>query len=78
MDTRFIADGKERILQSSEFQENQRVLREMIAARHAAELLTAGFWGRCRVRWHMAAEYRRESRHLWPSAHSLYSSAGDI
>ena len=74
MKSRIVTDGEIRLRESPEFQARLRELRESIRARHADELAKAGFFGRIVLRWHIAAEFRRERRKIEPSPQSLYSS----
>jgi hypothetical protein len=74
MKPRFVADGEARLKQSADSQAKLRALREAICARHAAELLSAGFFRRWLVKWRIELEYRRERDQIVPSPQSLYSA----
>ena len=74
MKSGIVEDGESRLRESKEFQARLRALRESIRARHAAELAEAGFSRRLVLRWHIAAEFRKERRKIEPSPYSLYSS----
>jgi hypothetical protein len=73
MKPQIVANGGARLHRSPAFQAGLRELRQTIQARHAAELLHAGFFRRQVLRWQIAVEFRRERRRLVPSAYSLYS-----
>jgi hypothetical protein len=75
MNARIVADGARRLRQSPELEANLQALRASIYARYADEWARAGFLRRRLIKWKMTAEYRRESRHILPSAQSLYVSA---
>lgn len=64
MKSRFVADGESRLHECPEFYDRLRTLRESIEARHATELAEAGFLRRMKLRWRIAAEYRRERKKL--------------
>jgi hypothetical protein len=74
MKSRFVADGEWRLRRSPEFRVRLRELRKTVRARHAKDLLQAGFFRRLVLRWRIAAEYRRERRKIVPSQQSLYSN----
>ena len=74
LNSRIVADGESRLRESKEHQSRLRELRESVRARHTAEIAGAGFFRRLVLRWHMAAEFRRERRTIDPSPQSLYSS----
>lgn len=74
-----VYDGRPRLFRDSDFQAKLQAhlqkLRATIEARHVAELASAGWLRRQRLRWRMAAEYRRERRRLVPSDASLYGQS---
>ncbi|RYD26292.1 MAG: hypothetical protein EOP86_26150 [Verrucomicrobiaceae bacterium] len=72
MKIQFMADGRDNLLRSPEFQSRLRGLRESIHARHATALAEAGFLQRLALRWSIAMEFRAERRWLEPSLHVLY------
>ncbi len=74
MKSLFVVDGEARLRQSKEFQARTRELSESVRTRYATELANAGFFWGLVLRWHMAAEIRREEKKLLPSRHALYTS----
>ncbi|MDB6134763.1 MAG: hypothetical protein JWM59_3006 [Verrucomicrobiales bacterium] len=72
MKINFVADGRDNLIHSPEFQSRLRELRESIRARHAAVLSEAGFLQRLALRWSIAMEFRAGCRRLEPSLHVLY------
>lgn len=72
MHFKFVAEGREHLIRSPEFQSRLRELHASIRARHATALAEAGFLRRLMLRWSIAMEFRTERRRLEPPWHALY------
>jgi hypothetical protein len=74
MKNSIVADGHERMKSCGDFQPRLLELRAEIQARHAEELMQAGFFRRILIRRRIEAEFRRERMDIEPSKYSLYGS----
>jgi len=75
MKSRLVADGGRRFENTPEFRERLVELRQTIHARYAERLAKTNFFQRSVLRLKMAADYRREKKHLSPSPQTLYSAS---
>ncbi len=67
-----VSGSFQRVRNSPERERARRELWVQIQERHAAELAQTGLLGRLRLRWRMAAEYRRGCRQIGPSDQALF------
>ena len=67
-----VSDSLQRVRNSPERERERRELWVQIQERHAAEWAQVGFLGRLRLRWRMAAEYRRGCCQIGPSDQALF------
>ncbi len=74
MNPHIVADGRQRMESDPKNQPRLQELHDSITARYAPELANAGFFRRLILRWHIAAEFRRERRKLAPAPGALYCS----
>jgi len=62
-------------MQSKEYQDRLRALRESICKKYASQLAGGNFASRFILRWRMILEYWRERRRMAPSPESLFVAA---